>query len=413
MKKIAKKKIKIDIKGEIKSGKDWFYDLIGVNYVDCAKIVKALEKDNGESDLDVYINSPGGSVFPSIEVFNTVKRLYQNKDVNVHVTGNAFSAAVIFMAMGKKVTMPSNTLVMIHDPLLGYVSGGVNIEKAKRMTDDLQKCKECIIDTLTQKVTIPKEELSNLMTKETYLTAEECLKIGLIDEITTKVPVKKDVKNQNEWIVNGVTYNYDIFNIQQTDDFVNMHSCEEVVNEQGMESKMTENAVEDRKEVENVNEELTKTLNEMLKNHQNVDTQKVLDAINSINANNGQNEQTETKEEFKNEESTDLVAKERERIQKIYSFSNTIEKDLLDRAVNEGLMPEQVTLKAIEEGKLINKSNFAEHLKGVENAKDGDIINVAQDQINTSKIDYFEKLNAMNMAELEEEYKRNMQEFAR
>ena len=124
-------------------------------------------------DLNVYINSGGGSVFAGVAIYNMLKRHAQKNRVQVYVDGLAASiASVIAFAGSEPLIMPENAFLMIHNPW-AYCTG--NAEDMRKMADDLDKIRVALTaiykDHLKEGVTI--EQIEQMMDAETWLSGEE------------------------------------------------------------------------------------------------------------------------------------------------------------------------------------------------------------------------------------------------
>jgi ATP-dependent Clp endopeptidase proteolytic subunit ClpP len=139
------------------------------------KLAEIKDIDN----INIYINSLGGSVMEGVAIYNQLKRHKAQK--TVYVDGFACSIASVIAMAGDKVIMPKNTVMMIHNAWT-YCRG--NASELRKMADDLDKInevgKQAYLDKANGKITA--EELTALMDSETYLTAEECVKYGFADE---------------------------------------------------------------------------------------------------------------------------------------------------------------------------------------------------------------------------------------
>ena len=138
-----------------------------------------LAKLNGKS-LCVRINSGGGDVFAAHAIYNQLKTYTGN--VTIRIDGIAASAATIITMAGDKVIMPSNSMMMIHNPML-VLSGYYNASECEKMAKDLEIIKASIIAAYRKKCKIDDEMLSKLMDEETWMGASEALAYGFIDEI--------------------------------------------------------------------------------------------------------------------------------------------------------------------------------------------------------------------------------------
>ena len=127
-------------------------------------------------DLNVYVNSGGGSVFAGMAIYNMIKRHGEKNKVKVYVDGLAGSiASVIAFAGTEPPEIPSNAFLMIHKPW-GAISG--NADEMRKMADDLDKIQTGIMnvyeDHLAEGVTI--DQVEALVDAETWLDGKEAAK---------------------------------------------------------------------------------------------------------------------------------------------------------------------------------------------------------------------------------------------
>ena len=138
-------------------------------------------KDLGDvKTINLHINSPGGSVFEGIAIYNMFK---QNKaHVNVYVDGLAASIASVIAMSGDAIFMPSNSMLMIHNPWTMAVG---NASELRKQADDLDKITESSIQTYLNQAgdKLDEETLRQLMDDETWLTAKEAVDYGLATEV--------------------------------------------------------------------------------------------------------------------------------------------------------------------------------------------------------------------------------------
>ncbi|SDD27243.1 ATP-dependent Clp protease, protease subunit [Paenibacillus sp. UNCCL117] len=130
--------------------------------------------------LNLYINSPGGSVFEGVAIYNILKR--HKARVNVHVDGLAASIASVIAMAGDAIYMPRNAMMMIHNPWT--VTWG-NASELRKTADDLDRIagsmKHSYLDRAGDKLNDAK--LTELLDAETWLSAQECLDYGLCDVV--------------------------------------------------------------------------------------------------------------------------------------------------------------------------------------------------------------------------------------
>ena len=141
---------------------------------------KELAKYPDAKQINIFINSYGGSVFEGTAIYNQLKRHPAAKVV--HVDGFACSIASVIAMAGDKVIMPRNTLMMIHNM---WMCASGNAKELRKAADDLDTInsagRNAYLDKIGDKLS--EEKLVEMMDGETWLTAEECVKYGFADEI--------------------------------------------------------------------------------------------------------------------------------------------------------------------------------------------------------------------------------------
>lgn len=180
--------MKINVKGTIIPNDDqWIYDLFDIDATSPARVLKditaATEKDE---PLEVYINSGGGDVFAASEIYSAIREY--SGDVKIHVVGLAASAASVIACAGKSDISPT-AQIMVHN--VSSVTSG-DYHDMDKMSEILQKANETIANAYITKSGMTKEKALEIMDKETWLTADEAVELGLIDEIAGS----KNVKSQ-------------------------------------------------------------------------------------------------------------------------------------------------------------------------------------------------------------------------
>lgn len=139
-----------------------------------------LAKYPNVTQINIYINSYGGSVFEGTAIYSQLKRHSAQK--TVYVDGFACSVASVIAMVGDKIVMPANTMMMIHNAW-NYVGG--NSKELRKAADDLDTIMEGNRQAYLTKSQgkITEEKLIELLENETWLTAKQCLEYGLCDEI--------------------------------------------------------------------------------------------------------------------------------------------------------------------------------------------------------------------------------------
>ena len=136
-------------------------------------VLNYLSKIENSKELDIYINSGGGSVFAGLGIYNILKRHKGRK--TVYVDGLAGSIASIIAMVGDEIIVPSNSFLMIHKPLCG-VCGNAN--DMREMADTLDRIEEGLINTYKTKLkdNVNIETIKAMVNAETWLTGEEASK---------------------------------------------------------------------------------------------------------------------------------------------------------------------------------------------------------------------------------------------
>lgn len=169
---------KINVKGPIVSNSDaWIYEWFGIEATSPQKVNDALEKANGE-DIEVEINSGGGSVFAGSEIYTALKSYKGN--VIVKIVGLAASAASVIAMAGNKVMMSPTAQIMIHN-VSSREEG--DYRDMEHTADVLKNADNTIANAYRIKTGKTQEELLALMDKETWMTADKAKELGFVDEI--------------------------------------------------------------------------------------------------------------------------------------------------------------------------------------------------------------------------------------
>lgn len=169
---------KVNVKGPIvSSDESWIYDWFGIENTSPKSVNKAIEEANGD-ELEVEINSGGGSVFAGSEIY-TALRSYQG-NVTVKIVGLAASAASVIAMAGKKVVMSPTAQMMIHNVSSGASGDYRDMEHTAEI---LKNANETIANSYRIKSGMGQDELLAMMDKETWMTAEKAKEYGLIDEV--------------------------------------------------------------------------------------------------------------------------------------------------------------------------------------------------------------------------------------
>ena len=166
-------------------------------YDDAANIIQAqllfLESVAPEKDIQIYINSPGGSVSAGLGMYDTMQLV--SCDVATICTGLAASMGAVLLtagAAGKRQALP-HSRVMIHQPLGGVQGQASDIEITAR---EIQKTKQELYEILAHHSGASLETIARDADRDYWLTALEAKEYGLIDEVLTKREIPHDTPQE-------------------------------------------------------------------------------------------------------------------------------------------------------------------------------------------------------------------------
>ena len=160
---------------------DWWNDEKIESETSADHFRNELAKYPNVTQINIYINSYGGSVFEGTAIYSQLKRHTAQK--TVYIDGFACSVASVIAMAGDKVVMPPNTMMMIHNAW-NCICG--NAKELRKAADDLDTImdgnRQSYLTKSNGKIT--EEKLIELLESETWLTAKQCLEYGFCDEIT-------------------------------------------------------------------------------------------------------------------------------------------------------------------------------------------------------------------------------------
>jgi len=139
-----------------------------------------LESEDPDKDIHMYINSPGGSVYAGLAIYDTMQ--YVKPDVNTTCVGIAMSMGSLLLAggaKGKRTALP-NSKILIHQVSGGFQGQGTEIEIQAREVINLKRRLEEIYAQHTGKAT---EQISHDMERDFFMNPEEAKEYGIIDNV--------------------------------------------------------------------------------------------------------------------------------------------------------------------------------------------------------------------------------------
>ncbi len=139
-----------------------------------------LESEDPDKDISIYINSPGGSVYSGLAIYDTMQ--FVRPDVATTCIGIAMSMGALLLSAGtegKRTALP-NSKILIHQVSGGFQGQGTDIEIQARETINLKRRLEEIIAQHTNQSI---DKISKDMERDYYMTAEEAREYGLVDNV--------------------------------------------------------------------------------------------------------------------------------------------------------------------------------------------------------------------------------------
>lgn len=133
------------------------------------------EKDG---DINLWINSPGGDVFAASQIYTMLKE-YKGK-ISVKIDGIAASAASVIAMAGDEIQMSPTAMLMIHNPSTLIWGEETDMKKGIEM---LSEVKESIINAYEQKTKLSRSKISQMMDRETWMSANKALELGFCDKV--------------------------------------------------------------------------------------------------------------------------------------------------------------------------------------------------------------------------------------
>ncbi|WP_326909234.1 ATP-dependent Clp endopeptidase proteolytic subunit ClpP [Sedimentibacter sp. MB31-C6] len=142
-----------------------------------------LESEDPDKDIQLYINSPGGSITSGMAIYDTMQ--YIKPDVSTICVGMAASMGAFLLlsgAKGKRLALP-NSEIMIHQPLGGMKGQASDI---KIHADRIIKIRETLNNIISEKTGQPLKQVEKDTDRDNFMTAEAAKEYGIIDEIIAK-----------------------------------------------------------------------------------------------------------------------------------------------------------------------------------------------------------------------------------
>jgi ATP-dependent Clp protease, protease subunit len=139
-----------------------------------------LESQDPEKDISIYINSPGGSIYAGLAIYDTMQ--FIKPDVNTMCVGIAMSMGSLLLtggARGKRSALP-NSRILIHQPSAGFEGQSTDIEIHAR---EILRTRKRIDEIYTEHTGQAEEQVNRDMERDRFFTAQQAVEYGLIDRV--------------------------------------------------------------------------------------------------------------------------------------------------------------------------------------------------------------------------------------
>ena len=136
------------------------------------------ELNNGNGDITLWINSPGGDCIAAAQIYNML--VDYKGHITVKIDGMAASAASVIAMAGDTVLMSPVSMLMIHNPATLAMGDHNDMQKA---IDMLNEVKESIMNAYAIKTGLTRAKLSHLMDAETWMNANKAVELGFADDV--------------------------------------------------------------------------------------------------------------------------------------------------------------------------------------------------------------------------------------
>jgi ATP-dependent Clp protease protease subunit len=141
-----------------------------------------LESSDPDKDISIYINSPGGSIYAGLAIYDTMQ--FIKPDIVTICCGIAMSMGSLLLtggAKGKRFALP-NSRILMHQPSAGFEGQATDIEIHAR---EILKTRERIDEIYAKHTGKPVEEVHRVMERDRFFKSDEAVEYGLIDKVIT------------------------------------------------------------------------------------------------------------------------------------------------------------------------------------------------------------------------------------
>jgi ATP-dependent Clp protease protease subunit len=145
-----------------------------------------LESEDPDKDIQIYVNSPGGSVTAGLAIYDTMQ--FVKNDIVTYCIGQAASMGALLLSAGtkgKRFALPSSR-IMIHQPSGGAQGQATEIEITYK---EIQRLKDMLTEIMAKHTGQPLKKLAKDMDRDYFMSGAEALEYGLIDKVLSERPV--------------------------------------------------------------------------------------------------------------------------------------------------------------------------------------------------------------------------------
>lgn len=179
------------------------YGQIGESFweesVTAKDVIKEIrDMSDSVKEIEVRLNSPGGSVFDGVSIYEALKQ--HKAKVTVFVDGLAASIASIIALAGDEIVVGEGAFFMIHQPMAGTFGNRAELE---RMIDILDRIEAQMVGIYHRKTKLSHAEITKMLSKDTWMSAEEAVDMGFADKISesgTEMRVAASMLKDCPWI---------------------------------------------------------------------------------------------------------------------------------------------------------------------------------------------------------------------
>jgi ATP-dependent Clp protease protease subunit len=142
-----------------------------------------LQSEDATKDINMYINSPGGVIYAGLAIYDTMQMI--KAEVSTVCMGMAMSMGAVLLAVGthgKRYALPNST-ILIHQPLGGAEGQASDIEITAR---EILRLRQNLLEILAKHTGQPIERIKADADRNYYLTAQQAVEYGLIDDVISK-----------------------------------------------------------------------------------------------------------------------------------------------------------------------------------------------------------------------------------